>query len=278
MRASTAKTSAPRRRKAPASKPRFQAPEPLIDRPEQPQAKPADKQTAKAPAKAAAKPAVRKTPPSNLEPGRPTEHNGIQVVREELRRNLPTNAPFKISKLHLEDGTTAFACRDCLFTGDTNVDVQRHRNAEHGARFGKRTPKVVFAKDNQLDDIILPPRGERPAPTNPMEMTLAEFLAVAPSYAAMADLIDRVEQERDAALAKIVEMQQMVKDAKHAIAVYPTLQSEVVDLRLMVRNAGTYEELKAEVLHLRTWKKKITQRLESLGFVFADEDNTTKEQ
>lgn len=207
-----------------------------------------------------------------MEPGRPTTHNGVAVVREELRRNLPSGAAFKISRLHLIDGTLAFACRDCDFTADTNVIVQRHRNADHGTRYGKRTPKVVYVKDTQLDDVILPPRGDVPAPTNPMEMTLAEFLAVAPSYAALSDLVDRTERERDAAIEKLIDMQQENKDAQHALAVYPTLQAEVVELRLMVRNAGSYEELKAEVLELRAFKKKITQHLGRMGSMI-DEDS-----
>lgn len=200
-------------------------------------------------------------------------HNGIAVVREELRRNLPSGAAFKISRLHLVDGTMAYACRDCDVTADTNVEIQRHRNAEHGTQYGKRTPKVVFPRDQQLDDVILPPRGDIPAPTNPMEMTLGEFLAVAPSYAALADLIDRTERERDAALERVIEMRQESKEAQHALAVYPTLQAEVVELRLMVRNAGSYEELKAEVQALRAWKKKITQHLERMGSLTIDEDS-----
>lgn len=268
-RAQTTKPLAPtrRRRASTVKAPQFQ--EPLIEKPEPIE----DDGAAKKPAKVVAKPPAKKPAVEpDVDPGRPTSHNGIQVVREELRRNLPSGAAFKISKLHLVDGTMAFACRDCDVTADTNVEVQRHRNSVHGTHYGKRTPKVVFVKDEQLDDIILPPRGDQPAPTNPMEMTLAEFLAVAPSYAAMSDLIDRVERERDAALARLSELTEEFKDAKHAVAVYPTLQEEVVNLRLMVRNAGSYEELKNEVLHLRAWKKKIIQRLEPLGFRLEEEE------
>jgi hypothetical protein len=207
-----------------------------------------------------------------LEPGRPTEHNGIAIVSERLRSNLPSGAPFKISTLQLEDGTQAYACRDCQATGDTVTELRHHRNDVHGARYGKQPPKVVWDKSQDLNDFVLPPRGDKPAPTNPMEMTLAEFLSLAPSYAAMADLIDRLEKERDAALAKIAEIQNTVAEAKHALAVYPSLQEEVVDLRLRVRNVGSFDEMKQELQALRAWKKKMTQRLQSVGFSLTDDD------
>jgi hypothetical protein len=217
--------------------------------------------------------AAEQKPAEQLEPGRPQEHNGLQVVREELRSNLPSGAPFKISKLHLVDGTRAFACRDCKFTGDALVSVQHHRNEKHGAKFGKKTPKVQWEQDPDLGDLVLPPRGDLPAPTNPMEMTLGEYLALAPSFAALADLVDRTERERDDLLDRLNKVQEQTKEAQHALAVYPALQAEVVELRVMVRNAGTYAELKSEVLALRAWKKKVTQRLEPLGFVLADEES-----
>lgn len=256
------------RQTTPPGRPAFQ--EPLIATPTKvtnppPKEPPSDQ----LPAKAAKPPAPAPAPPSD----RPTEHNGINVVREELRGNLPTGASFRISKLHLVDGTMAFACRDCLFTADTNVEVQYHRNAEHGAKFGKKTPKVVFPVDKDPVDLVLPPRGDKPAPTNPMAMTIAEILALAPSYAALADLIDRTEQERDAALAKVAEMKDDNREAQHAVAVYPSLQEEVVNLRLLVKDVGSYEQLKAELQTLRAFKKKVTQRLEAIGFVFTDLDS-----
>jgi hypothetical protein len=265
----TATRIPPRRtatRRAPG-RPAFQ--EPLIESPDKPA-------TAKGPAAVKAD----KAPPAVAEqrhPERPSEHNGVAVAREELQSNLPNGAVFKISRLHLVDGTAAYACRDCSFTGDGRVDVQQHRNAEHGKRYGKKAPRVIFEKDRQVGDLVLPPRrDDTPAPTNPMEMTLAEFLSLAPSFAALSDLIDRTERERDAALAAIREMREENKDAAHAMAVYPSLQEEVVNLRLLVRHAGPYEEMKTELLQLRAWKKKMIQRLEPLGFVLTDEDN--KEQ
>jgi hypothetical protein len=200
----------------------------------------------------------------------------VAVVREELLSNLPSGSPFKVSKIHLVDGTIAHACRDCLFTGDTVTEVRHHRNAEHGTKFGKRAPKVHWERDTNLGDLVLPMRGDVPAPTNPMEMTLAEFLALAPSYAALGDLMDRLERERDAALDKLADLMSQNKEAQHALAVYPALQQEVVELRLLVRNAGAYEELKSEVLTLRAFKKKITAKLEQIGFGLVEEQS--KEQ
>lgn len=258
-------------RQTPPGRPAFQ--EPLIASPAKVPAAKADPPAKEPPPAKAAKPP---SAPNERRPDRPSEHKGISVVREELRGNLPSGASFRISRLHLVDGTKAYACRDCLFTADTNVEVQHHRNAEHGAKFGKKTPKVVFPVDQAVGDLVLPPRGDKPAPTNPMEMTLAEFLALAPSYAALADLIDRAERERDAALAKVAQLQAEYKDAKHAVAVYPSLQEEVVDLRLRVRNVGSFDDMKTELLQLRLFKKKVTQRLEAIGFTFTDDD--TKEQ
>jgi hypothetical protein len=283
--ATTRKTasSSTRRARGASGGPRFQAPEPLIEHPRQVDAvtgrlpaKKAPVRPAKATKPAGAKPPGTKPDEAERDPSRPHQHNGVEVVREELRSNLPSGAPYKVSKLHLVDGTVAHACRDCLFTADTSPQVREHRNAEHGTRYGKRPPKVHWEKDPDVGDLVLPLRGDKPAPTNPMEMTLAEFLALAPSYAALSDLIDRTERERDAALDKLAELMASNKEAQHALAVYPALQQEVVDLRLMVRNVGAYEELKNEVLALRVFKKKILSKLEAVGFNFVDEDS--KEQ
>lgn len=280
-------TPATRRTQRAPGQPRFQPPEPLIDHPDQVEAITGHRRRKAAPEPVKAlRQRVRSTPapepepeqeePADRDPTRPHEHNGVAVVREELLSNLPSGSPFKVSKLHLIDGTVAHACRDCRFTGDTVTEVRHHRNAEHGTKFGKRTPKVHWERDNALGDLVLPMRGDVPAPTNPMEMTLAEFLALAPSYAALGDLMDRLERERDAALDKLADLMSQNKEAQHALAVYPALQQEVVELRLLVRNAGAYEELKSEVLTLRAFKKKITAKLEQIGFGLVEEQS--KEQ
>lgn len=265
-----APTRVPPRRTRVAGRVTFQ--EPLVDKPDR---------TVIEPAKVEEPPTARRSPVAD-KPDRPTQHNGISIIREELRIFLPNGAPTKISKLHLSDGTIAHACRDCLFTHDTLAGVQHHRNDTHGTSYGHRPPRVVFEKDTTkaVGDLVLFPRGDKPAPTNPMEMTLAEFLSLVPSYAAWADLIDRVEQERDAALEKLIDVRDIAREAQHALAVYPSLQEEVVDLRIKLKGVGSFDEMKAELLALRAWKKKVIQRLEPLGFALVDDDGptTNKEQ
>lgn len=204
------------------------------------------------------------------EPERPVEHNGIPVVREEALANLP-NAPFRITKLHLSDGTQAHACRECLFTADTRGEVMLHRNQMHGAKYGKKRPKVEFPEEKDLFDPVLPPRGEVPAPSNPLEMTVGEFLALAPTLAAMGDLIDRLEEERDAARAER-DAVQITKEMQHKIDVYESNQQDILDYRLKLHKQANYEELKAEVLELRAWKKKIVAKLSALGFHLNEEE------
>ncbi len=204
--------------------------------------------------------------------GRPTDHNGIPIEREELLGNLPTGAHFRISKLHLANEETAFACRDCDFTADQRSEVMQHRNEAHGARFGKRTPKVTFNKDTNLGDVVLPPRANGFTPSNPMEMTLAECLALAPSIGAIGDLITQVEAERDQAIADLHELRIWQRANAHAVAVHDSLQAEVIDLRLMIKNSGSYEQLKTEVNTLRAWKKKITAKLNAVGFKLAEDE------
>lgn len=265
----TARKRQPRRVERPASQ------EPITDLPVQ---KPTPARSTKSePASKAVKAVAKMAPPPPAvddEPTRPTAHNGIEIVEEELRRNLPHGGAFKISRLKLVDGTTAFACRDCLHTDDTIALVMKHRNAEHGSKYGKKAPKVIFPRDTLVGDFVLPPRGDKPAPTNPMELTLAEILALAPSYAAMIDLLDRTEAERDAAVAELAAMRSQHKDAAHALSVYPALQDQVVELRLKVKDVGSFDEMKAELLALRLFKKNITKKLESLGFSFIDDDSS----
>jgi len=217
-------------------------------------------------------PDPRESAPDQHDPSRPAQHNGIPIAREELLFNIP-GAYFRISRLHLADGTTAMACRDCLFTSDTRTEVCEHRNAEHGSRYGKKPPKLTFEADKQPPELVLPPRDDdEPAPSNPMEMTLAEFLSLVPSIGALGDLIDRTERQRDHYRA---ELEQRVRDEranKHKVDVYESLQDEVVDLRLKIRNTGSYDELKAEVLELRAWRKKMIARLGALGFNFTEEE------
>lgn len=210
-----------------------------------------------------------------LEPGRPTKHKGIPVVREELRKSqLPTvNAALKISKLHLADETYAFACRDCLFTADSLAEVMHHRNDEHGSKYGKKHLKVIVPPDSHLGDVVLAPRGAGvPAPANIMEMTMAEVMSLLPSIAALGDLISRTEAERDEAVEELKWRRQEDYLNGPKLAAYDSLQAELVERRMTMKGHGSYEDLKAEVTDLRAWKKSIIKRFSAIGFTFNEED------
>ncbi len=242
-----------------ATKPAFQ--EPLIGR--QPDSKPEPKPQAK--------PGSRDA--HSREDARPTDHNGIPVVSEELLANLPSGSPFKVTRLHLSDGTKAWGCRDCLFTGDVRRDVQQHRNAEHGAKFGKKTPKLVYAAHADDGDLVLPPRAEgKAAPSDVMQMTVAELLALLPSIGAISDLVDQVEHERDVMRIELVERRKHDRENQHKIDVYDSHQEELLAMRLAMKNTGSYEQMKAELMQLRAWKKRVTAKLNAVGFVLNEED------
>lgn len=204
---------------------------------------------------------------------RPTEHKGVTVAREELTANLPTGAPFRISRLHLTDGTTAFACRDCLFTGDNRGEVAAHRNATHGTRYGKRAPKLVYEPDDGPADLVLPPRPDgSSAPDNPLQMTVAELLALLPTISGCSDLIEKAEYERDLAQIELEERRRHDRENNHKIQVYESNQNQLVELRMKIKNAGSFDELKAEVVELRSWKKKMIAKLSALGFKLTEEE------
>ena len=222
----------------------------------------------------AAAPAFQEPLPQ-IEPGRPRQHNGISVVREELLSSPLGVGKFRISRLHLSDGTSGYACRDCLFTADKRGEVQVHRNEKHGSNYGHRKSRVITAKDTGavLGDLVLPPRPDgEPAPTDPMSMTLAEILALMPSISALADYVDKMERERDYWKDQFKSIQLENNRNAHAVAVHESLQEEVVDLRLKLKTTGSYEEMKAELLTLREFKKKTIARLKTLGFVMAEEE------
>jgi hypothetical protein len=203
---------------------------------------------------------------------RPAKHRGIRILKEEPQMALP-KAPFRFTKIHLEDGTAGFACKDCVTTTDTRGEILIHRNEAHGARNFKKPPKMDLPSLRTAPDPVLPPRSDgKPAPTAPLDMTLREFLAICPDLAAMGDLVDRMESERDHARDMLKEQEKATKENAHKIAVYPSLQEEVVDLRLMVKDAGRFEEMKTELLELRLWKKKMIAKLSALGFNFTEEE------
>jgi hypothetical protein len=203
----------------------------------------------------------------------PAEIDGVTVEREELLHNLP-GAAFRISKLHLADGSMVFACRDCYATGETRGSVMAHRNAEHGARYGqKRNNQAALPLLDMAPDPVLEPREDgQPAPSSPMEMTLGEILALAPSLAALGDLVDRLETERDAALAEIADHAQHSRENQHKIESYDSMRDELIDLRLRLRQQANYQAVKEEMYALRAWKTKMIKKLAGLGFSLQEED------
>lgn len=242
--------------------------------------------------------------PASSEVERPTEHNGIPVEREELLGNLPSGAHFKISKLHLANGTVAYACRECLFTGDTMTDARNHRNQEHGARFGNRPPVITNEPEaltkqpetsepettdaDEPTDVLGPPVIEpkllsepltTPAkkhPTMPklskhiLEKTLGEFIALCPSIDAMGDTIDRLQAEIDDLKAEL-DASQLSKEDQHKIHVYEQNREEVLSLRLEMHKHKNCEEIRTERDALRAWKKKMRTKLKALGAQLGEE-------
>lgn len=206
------------------------------------------------------------------EPDRPAAHNGSPVVKEELISALPHGkAPFRFTRLHLANGQQAFGCRDCLATTDTRGQILLHRNEAHGARNGKKPPKLTHVDKSTVVDLVLPPRGDQPAPSNPMEMTFSELLALLPSIAAMGDLIDRLEEERDAAL-KAADAHRIDKSTQHKIDVYDSHRQELIELRLQAQKTANYEEVKNELYELKAWKRRHLARLRKAGFQLSEED------
>lgn len=209
--------------------------------------------------------------PPTAPDGRPSEHHGIGIDHEELIMHLP-NAPLRIARLHLVNGEQAYACRDCTYTGDTRGQVMIHRNDKHGTNIGRKKPKVEWPKGDPAPDLVLPPRTDGVAPTDPLEMRLGEFLALAPSYAALGDLIERIESERDAALAELDERRRHDKVNQHKIDAYEGNHADLVEMRQIVTRQGNYDAVKAEMYALRAWKKKMIAKLSGLGFQLNEEE------
>lgn len=235
--------------------------------------------------------------PSEVE--RPTEHNGIPVVREQLLGNLPSGAHFKISKLHLANETVAYACRECLFTGNTMTDARIHRNEEHGAKFGNRPPVTTEEPEaltnepetsdaDEPTDVLGPPVIEPKLLSEPLtttakkrppmpqlsghilEKTLGEFLALCPSISAMGDTFDRLQQEINELKAEL-EANQISREDQHKIHVYEQNRDEVLSLRLEMHKHKNCEEIRTERDALRAWKKKMRTKLKALGAQLGEE-------
>lgn len=215
------------------------------------------------------------SPPEPPEPEsaeeRPTEYNGIPVEREEpLPSPLPKAQPFRISRLYLANGVIAYACRDCLFTADGRGEVMVHRNAAHGSRYGKKRSQVILAKDPTVEEFVLPPRKEGPAPDTLLEMTIGEFLAVAPTIKALGDHLEQLETEKNDLQRQLAEVR-IDRSTQHKIDVYESHRQEILDLRLTVQKQANYEQIREELYELRAWKRKITHKLSQLGFKLDEE-------
>ncbi len=183
---------------------------------------------------------------------RPVRHNGIMIVREELVQNLP-RAPFRISRLWLDNGNIAFACRDCAFTGDSRGIVMAHRNEAHGARFGQRHKHKALQSFKGTPDIVLPDEPGRSTSADPLDWTLKELLAVCPSITALGDMVEDAQRQRDAAVEELQELKIATRD-----------------MRL---RAAQYDEARDELTALRNWKRKMITRLNQMGFSLSEEDD-----
>jgi hypothetical protein len=206
---------------------------------------------------------------------RPTEHNGIKIEREELINSplLHKKAFFKYSRIHLTDGSIAFACRECLATADSRGDILVHRNREHGARTGMKPIKVsppALTANTPLD-LVLAPRADGPAPSDTMQMTVGEILALMPSIGALGDLVDKLERENEQLRAELNETR-IDRATQHKIDVYETNREEIVSLRLQVQKWANYEQVKEEMYALRTWKRKILTKLNAVSSVVSEDD------
>lgn len=185
----------------------------------------------------------------------------MRILREEPIRHLP-NAPFRISRIFLANNETAYACRDCTATANSRGEIMIHRNEQHGARIGQKRP------DKPVLDLVLPPRKDGPAPSDPLDMTFRELLKLMPSIGALGDLVEQMERERDAAIRMLGEHRRnQVK-----IDGYDEMLAELTGARIQLRQWANYEEIKAELYSLRAWKKKIIAKFSSLGFQLNEED------
>lgn len=250
---------------------RSAAPPVAFNAPATPTDPPVQRRTTRAPAPALVAPVE----PTDKHP-RPAHHKGLAVVSEERIGSLPNGAKFKISKLELADGSSAFACWECTVTGDTRGDIMAHRNADHGARIGKNRATVTFPKEIEKDpdlfDLVLPVREDGTSPgDNPMYWQLGEVIAIMPTVKALGDLIQRLEEENDKLLYEVKQTRVSRAD-QHKIDVYTANQAEIVELRSRLAKQGNYEQVKEELYALKKWKSNIIKKLKAVGFQLSEED------
>lgn len=204
--------------------------------------------------------------------------NGIDVEEIKPVESIP-GIPLRIALVRLADGSTVHACRDCPdpldFVG-TRGDVMSHRNAVHGARYGKKKPKIEEPSQDDpgdlLDAVLAPRTEDEPAPGTVYEMTIGEILALAPTIKALGDLVEQAEARVDEVMDELRDLRQYQRDTVTKLAGYEAARDEVVGLRVQIRAWGNYEAIKAEMYQLRAWKKDMIKKLKAMGFQLTEEE------
>lgn len=204
--------------------------------------------------------------------------HGVDVVRVEPIAPLGPDRPMRIAKIFLADGRMVHGCRDCPdlldFTGSRG-DVMAHRNEVHGARYGKKRPKISAQQQElpEVLDAVLAPRTDgKPAPSSVYEMTMAEVIALLPSIKALGDLVESAETENDKLLDELNALRAFERQNRAKLDAFDELRDELVELRIQIRQWANYEAIKAEMYELKAWKKKVSARLKSVGFLLSDEE------
>lgn len=110
----------------------------------------------------------------------------------------------------LQNGVKVFACADCPEVTGARGEVRVHRVAVHGdGRSGHR--KKAVQDDGTVDPARLLTAGA-------MSMSVGELLRLAAAVDGFEDLLAAVENERDAALTKVVEERGLRLAAEREVA------------------------------------------------------------
>lgn len=238
--------------------------------------------------------AVGGSPPDESTVQRPTEVDGVTVVREERMRNYQ-GSYFKISKLYLADGVMVWGCWECLYVAETRGHVMAHRNAEHGAQYGKKghrkarmlalaeqaaeqaaaeetaEPETPEAEICEPVTVVQPAetvafRADRDTiPKTIMDMTIG-------GVRSLCDLVERLEKEIEDLKDKLDEVQ-IDRTTQHKIDVYETNRAEIVELRQIKSQHDHCDDLRDEVKELRAFRRKMITRMAQLGFKLSEEEN-----
>jgi hypothetical protein len=170
--------------------------------------------------------------------------NGVEVVEVQEIRLHPKAGALKVVRLIMADGTVLHGCRECDFSGSRG-DVMAHRNAVHGARYGKKTPAAP-------GDVIVAQRENGFVPQAVQDMTIGELVAIMPTVKELGDLVERMDIERNEAVRALRDLEGQYH-------------------RNRVRIEG-YDSMREELMELRSWKKKMVQRLAALGFKLEEDE------